>query len=239
MITPAIDVRNLRKSRSGITAVHDVSFTVGRGSITGFLGPNGAGKSTTMHMLLGLIRPDSGHCRVNGSPYRELVRPTRVVGAVTEIAAAHPAMTAVDHLRTYAAYSGVGSTRVSAVMELLEIERFAQARVRSLSTGMRQRLALATALLGDPKILILDEPCNGLDPEGMAWLKDFLRHFAASGGSVLLSSHILHDIAAVTDTVIVMHHGRLIWSGPTADLLAMGPGIEDAFLALTTRTETS
>ncbi|MDP3951191.1 ATP-binding cassette domain-containing protein, partial [Microbacterium sp.] len=194
------------------------------------LGPNGAGKSTTLRMLLGLVRPDSGSALINGRSYRDLASPTRTVGAVLDIASAHPRMTARDHLRTYCVLGGLPSGRVEAVLSIVEASEFADRRIGTFSTGMRQRLSLATALLGDPEILVLDEPSNGLDPAGIAWMRGFLRTFAADGGTVLLSSHVLSEVEHSVDDVILIDRGQISWTGELSELLASSSSLEDAFL---------
>ena len=213
MTLAAIEVMGLSKRFGTVDAVTEASFTVHAGRVTGFLGPNGAGKSTTLRMLLGLIHPDAGTALIDGQRYRDLAAPVRTVGAVLDIASAHPGMTASAHLRTTAALAG--------------------RRIGTFSTGMRQRLSLATALLGEPRILVLDEPSNGLDPAGVVWLREFLRQFAADGGAVLISSHLLNDLEHSIDDVVLIDRGRITWTGPLADVLTTRPSLEEAFLHLT------
>ena len=233
MTHAVIEARGLTKRFGPVHAVTDASFTVGAGRVTGFLGPNGAGKSTTLRMLLGLIRPDAGTALIGGQRYRDLAAPVRTVGAVLDIASAHPRMTASAHLHTMAALAGLPAQRVDAALAAVGAEDFAGRRVGTFSTGMRQRLSLATALLGEPRILVLDEPSNGLDPAGIAWLRGFLRQFAAAGGAVLISSHLLNDLEHSIDDVVLIDRGRVTWEGPLADVLTTRPSLEEAFLHLT------
>lgn len=215
-----IEVAGLTKRFGRITAVSGLSFTVEPGVVTGFLGPNGAGKTTTMRMLLGLVRPTSGTARIGGLRYADLPYPTRTVGAVLDSAQAHPGCTARDQLLIYAAMGGYSRRRVDEVVEALGITAFAKRRTRGFSTGMRQRLSLATALLGEPRVLLLDEPGNGLDPSGTAWLRGLLREFAAQGRTVLVSSHVLSELEQLADDVVVIRDGRLVTAGPVASLPA-------------------
>ena len=233
MTHAVIEARGLTKRFGPVHAVTDASFTVGAGRVTGFLGPNGAGKSTTLRMLLGLIRPDAGTALIGGQRYRDLAAPVRTVGGVLDIASAHPRMTASAHLHTMAALAGLPAQRVDAALAAVGAEDFAGRRVGTFSTGMRQRLSLATALLGEPRILVLDEPSNGLDPAGIAWLRGFLRQFAAAGGAVLISSHLLNDLEHSIDDVVLIDRGRVTWEGPLADVLTTRPSLEEAFLHLT------
>ncbi len=214
----SIEVQGLTKRFGPVVAVDDLSFTVETGAVTGFLGPNGAGKTTTLRMLLGLVRPTAGRALVNGSEYRDLPDPMRTVGAVLESSGFHPARTARNHLRAIALVDGIPAGRVDEVLDLVGLEGDADRRVGGYSMGMRQRLELARALLGDPQILILDEPANGLDPQGIAWLRNFLRWFASEGRVVLISSHLLAEAAQTVDDVIVLNHGRMAGSGPLAEL---------------------
>lgn len=230
-----IAVECLTKRFGPIEAVADASFTAEPGRVTGFLGPNGAGKSTTLRMLLGLIRPDDGTALFDGVAYADLPSPTTTVGAVLDIASAHPATTARAHLRTYCALGGYPSTRVDDVIGAVELDRFADRRVGGYSTGMRQRLSLATALLGDPEVLVLDEPSNGLDPSGIVWLRTYLREYAAAGGTVLISSHALGELQNTIDDVVLIDRGRIAWTGDLSELVTSGDTLEDAFLRLTTQ----
>ena len=214
----SIEVQGLTKRFGAVLAVDDLSFTVQQGTVTGFLGPNGAGKTTTLRMLLGLVRPSGGRALVNGSPYHDLPDPMRTVGAVLESSGFHPARSARNHLRTIAAVDDIGDDRVDEVLDLVGLSADADRHVGGYSMGMRQRLELARALLGDPQILILDEPANGLDPQGIAWLRGFLRWLAAQDRVVLISSHLLAEAAQTVDDVIVLNHGRMAGHGPLDEL---------------------
>jgi ABC-2 type transport system ATP-binding protein len=215
-----IDIQGLTKRFGSLTAVSDVSFSVERGSITGFLGPNGAGKTTTLRMLLGLVAPTAGTATINGRPYRELPAPLRVVGAALESSSAYPGRTARNHLRVQAMASRAAPGRVEEVLNLVDLTADAGRRVGKFSLGMRQRLSLAAALLGDPEVLILDEPANGLDPEGVHWLRRLLRQLAAEGKTVLISSHILAEVALTVDSVVILDHGKLVTQSTLAELTA-------------------
>ncbi|GAB3140516.1 ABC transporter ATP-binding protein [Micromonospora sonneratiae] len=214
----AIEVSHLTKRYGAVTAVRDLSFTVEPGVVTGFLGPNGAGKTTTMRMLTGLVSPTSGTATIGGQPYRRLARPSSVVGAVFDANAFHPGHSARAHLRIYAAMGGYPDGRVTELLNLLGLADAADRRTRGFSTGMRQRLNLATALLGDPRVLLLDEPSNGLDPEGMSWLRGFLRRLADEGRTVLISSHVLSEVQQLVDDVVVIRRGELVAAGPWSRL---------------------
>jgi ABC-2 type transport system ATP-binding protein len=207
---PAVTVRDLTKQFGATRAVDRVSFTVTTGKVTGFLGPNGAGKTTTIRAILGLARPDSGDALVFGRPYSELDNPLSRVGALIDGSSFHPLRTASAHLTAVAAAANVPKSRVDEVLQEVELAHVAHRRARELSLGMRQRLGLATALLGDPDVLILDEPANGLDPAGIRWLRAFLRSFAASGRTALVSSHVLAEVAQMADDVVVINKGRLV-----------------------------
>lgn len=209
-VAPIISVRNLTKRFGRQVAVDDLSFEVQPGLVTGFLGPNGAGKTTTMRMILGLARPTSGTALVAGRLYRDLEDPAHAVGAFLDPATFHPKRTARNHLRWMAAAAGTAVRRIDEVLEMAGISEAADRRVGGFSTGMRQRLGLASALLGEPRMLFLDEPANGLDPAGIRWLRGFLRSYAQSGRSVFVSSHILPEVAQVADEVIVINRGRLV-----------------------------
>src|SRR5215213_9551232 len=187
-----ITIQGLTKRFGPVVAVDDLSFEVDQGTVVGFLGPNGAGKTTTLRTLLGLVTPTAGSTRIDGKPYRELTDPIRHVGAVLEASSFHPGRSARNHLRVVATAAGLPLDRADAVLEQVGLAQAAHRRVGGFSLGMRQRLGLATALLGDPQVLILDEPANGLDPEGVHWMRDLLTGFASQGGTVLLSSHLLH-----------------------------------------------
>jgi ABC-2 type transport system ATP-binding protein len=221
--TGRIVVTNVTKTFGSVRAVHDLSFTVEPGRVTGFLGPNGAGKTTTMRVVLGLATPTSGGATVEGVPYPQLVNPGRTVGAVLESTSFHPARSARNHLRVYAAAAGVPDMRADEVLATVGLSAAARQPVRAFSMGMRQRLALATALLGDPRILILDEPANGLDPEGIVWLRGFLRHLAHNEGrTVLVSSHVLSEVEQTVDSVVIIARGRLVHEGTLDELKGAG-----------------
>lgn len=213
-----IEVRDLTKRFGGFTAVDSLSFTVEPGRITGFLGPNGAGKTTTLRMLLGLVRPSSGSATIMGQRYHDIARPMSVVGSALEATNFHPGRTGRDHLRVLADTAGVNASRVDEMLELVGIPAAARKRAGGYSMGMRQRLGLAAAMLGDPQVLILDEPANGLDPEGIRWLRGFLRHLSSEGKTVLISSHMLQEVEQTVDDVVIISNGRLVKQGPMADL---------------------
>ncbi|MEZ5077053.1 MAG: ATP-binding cassette domain-containing protein [Solirubrobacterales bacterium] len=219
-----LEVRNLTKRYGRTLAVDDLSFAVEAGQVTGFLGPNGAGKTTTMRALLGLLRPSSGEALVEGRPTAGLADPLGTIGAALEATAFHPGRSGRNHLRTLAAAAGIPGSRVEEVLDQVELSGAAQRRVKDYSLGMRQRLALAAALLGDPRILILDEPANGLDPQGMRWLRDLLREQAAAGRTVLVSSHVLSEVAQVADELIVIRGGRLVSQSSLTEFTAGGDG---------------
>jgi len=229
-----VSVRSLTKRYGGLTAVDDLSFSLPTGTITGFLGPNGAGKTTTLRLILGLAEPTSGEALVFGRRYQELGQPARRVGAVLESDDFHPARSGRDHLRALALAAALPPTRVGQVLELVELDRAASRRVQTYSLGMRQRLGLAAALLGDPQLLVLDEPANGLDPAGVHWLRTFLRRFGASGGTVLVSSHVLAEVAQTVDQVLIIDRGRLVASVRLDELAGHGRSLEDTYLQLTT-----
>jgi ABC-2 type transport system ATP-binding protein len=218
-----ITVSGLTKSFGAVTAVHDLSFTVEPGSITGFLGPNGAGKTTTLRVLLGLVTPDAGSATIGGRNYAALPAPSDQVGAVLEASSFHPARSGRNHLRVYCTVNGYPARRADEVLELVGLAGAGNRPVRGYSLGMRQRLALAGALLGDPRVFVLDEPANGLDPEGIAWLRRLLRHLAAEGRTVLVSSHVLSEVQQLVDHVVIVNKGRLVRQGPL-DGLVDGPG---------------
>jgi len=216
-----IEVQGLTKRYGSTIAVQDLSFTVPAGRLTGFLGPNGAGKSTTMRVILGLVRPTSGTTTVLGRPYRELERPEKRVGALLETFDAHPGRSGRNHLRVLALAGGIPRSRVEEVLTLVELSQAGRRRVKGYSLGMRQRLGLAAALLGDPEVLVLDEPANGLDPQGIRWLRDFLRALAAEGRTILVSSHVLAEVAQTVDDVVIIHRGRLVQHAAMPDVEAM------------------
>jgi ABC-2 type transport system ATP-binding protein len=219
---PAIEAAGLTKHYGSVIAVDDLSFSVREAAVTGFLGPNGAGKTTTLRMILSLARPTAGHATVMGRPYTELEQPAHTVGANLEVAGAHPGRSGRDHLRALAAMARLPRSRVDEVLRLVDLQAAAGRRAGKYSLGMRQRLGLAATLLGDPQVLILDEPANGLDPQGIRWLRDFLRGMAAEGRTVLVSSHVLAEVAQTVDDVVVIHRGRLVEQGPVARLTAGG-----------------
>lgn len=216
-----ITVESLSKSYGSFTAVDDVSFTAAPGRVTGFLGPNGAGKSTTMRVMVGLTTPGSGEVRVLGRRFRDLPDPGREVGVLLDASAQHAGRTGREILTIAALTMGLPRDRVDAMLERVSLTPDeASRRVRNYSLGMRQRLGIATALLGDPEVLILDEPANGLDPAGIRWMRDLLRGFADDGGTVLLSSHLLHEIEVVADDIVVIGNGRIVAQGTKEELLA-------------------
>jgi ABC-2 type transport system ATP-binding protein len=221
LIGPTIRAESLTKrfGRS-VTAVSDLSFTVEPGRVTGFLGPNGSGKTTTLRCLLGLVRPTSGRATIDGHAYAELDDPMRAVGGALEASGFHPGRTGRNHLRVLAAAAGLPDARADELLEFVGLAGAARRRVAEYSLGMRQRLALATALIGKPGALLLDEPANGLDPEGIAWLRTFLRARAAEGATVLVSSHALAEVQQTVDDVIIINKGQLVHSGPLSDLAA-------------------
>lgn len=219
-----IEVDRLTKRFGATLAVDDLSFSARSGAVTGFLGPNGAGKSTTLRAILGLVHPDTGGARVLGKPYPELDRPLERVGAVLETFDAHPGRSGRNHLRVLARAAGLPTSRVDEVLELVELTGAARRRAKGYSLGMRQRLGLAAVLLGDPEVLVLDEPANGLDPQGIRWLRDLLRSLAADGRTVLVSSHVLAEVAQTVDDVVIIHRGRLVRQAAMAEVQAMAAG---------------
>ena len=214
-----IEIRGLTKRFGPATVVDGLSFAVGAGTVTGFLGPNGAGKTTTLRALLGLVTPTSGQATIWGKPYRELGGRRRRVGAVLEASGFHPGRTISDHLRVRCAATGAARSRISAVLAETGMGELAGHRAGQLSLGERQRLGLAGALLGEPEVLILDEPANGLDPAGVLWLRGFLRQLGEQGRTVLVSSHILAEVAKFADRAVVIDRGRLISAGPVTELV--------------------
>jgi ABC-2 type transport system ATP-binding protein len=213
-----IEVRNLTKTFGSLRAVDDLSFAVEPGRITAFLGPNGAGKTTTLRMLLGLVRPTSGSATIGGQHYRELRAPQRVVGSALEATNFHPGRSGRNHLMVLADTAGVDSKRVDEVLEMVGIPAAARKRAGGYSMGMRQRLGLAAALLGDPQVLLLDEPANGLDPEGIRWLRLLLRHLSSEGKTILISSHMLSEVEQTVDDVVIIANGKFIRQGAISDL---------------------
>ena len=218
-----VRVDHLTKHFGTVRAVEDLSFEVAPGRVTGFLGPNGAGKTTTLRMLLGLVRPTAGTATIDGHAYRDIPHPMRVVGAALEASSFHPGRSARDHLRVLAPQVGVPDARADEVLALVGLTDAANRRVGGFSLGMRQRLGFATTLLGDPQVLLLDEPANGLDPEGIAWLRSFLRHLAGQGRTVLVSSHVLAEVQQTVDDILIIHNGQLVTSG-TVEALSGGRG---------------
>jgi ABC-2 type transport system ATP-binding protein len=214
----AIEIQGLTKRFGDVAAVEDLSFTAREGAVTGFLGPNGAGKTTTLRMLLGLVAPTTGTATIGGRPYAQLAEPFRHVGAVLEATSFHPGRRARQHLRVLTTAAGLPLERVDLVLAQVGLADDANRRVKEFSLGMRQRLGLASALLGAPQVLILDEPTNGLDPEGVHWLRRFLRDFAESGGTVLVSSHLLAEVAQTVHDVVIIANGRLVSQSSLADL---------------------
>ncbi len=219
-----IEVVELTKRFGSTVAVQDLSFSVEPGTVTGFLGPNGAGKSTTLRAILGLVRPTSGRATVLGRSYRDLERPVHQVGTLLETFDAHPGRSGRNHLRVLARAAGVPRARVDELLAIVDLTDAGRRRVKGYSLGMRQRLSLAAALLGDPDVLILDEPANGLDPQGIRWLRDLLRAQAAEGRTVLISSHVLAEIAQTVDQVVIIHHGRLVRHATMSEVDAMSAG---------------
>jgi ABC-2 type transport system ATP-binding protein len=216
-----IVVDDLTKVFGGkIRAVDRLSFTVEPGSVTGFLGPNGAGKTTTLRMVLGLVRPTGGHATIGGQVYKDIPHPLTRVGAALESSSFHPARTGRNHLRVLCVAAGIPLERADAVLDIVGLRDAGKRKVRGYSLGMRQRLALAAALLGDPKVLVLDEPANGLDPDGIRWLRGFFRHMATEGRTVLVSSHQLNEVQEVADRVVILNRGQLVGAGSIQELLA-------------------
>jgi ABC-2 type transport system ATP-binding protein len=225
--------RGLTKTFGRVTAVRDMSFTAPAGTITGFLGPNGSGKTTTLRMALGLVQPTGGGVLIGGVPYARLAHPRRQVGALLEATGFHPGRRARDHLRVLAAAERIPDRRVDEVLGQVDLAGAAGRRVRGFSLGMRQRLGIAAALLGDPEVLLLDEPVNGLDPAGIAWLRGLLRGLAAEGRTVVLASHLLGEIAQTADHVLIVSAGQLRFAGPLREIGETNEALESAFLNLT------
>jgi ABC-2 type transport system ATP-binding protein len=215
-----IEVRALTKTYGGMRAVSDLSFTAPPGKVTGFLGPNGAGKTTTFRCLLGLAEPTSGAALIHGRAYRELPFPRRQVGAVLESTGFHPARTGRNHLRVIAQAAGIDTARIDPLLELVGLGAAADRRVSGYSLGMRQRLGIAAAMLGDPEVVVLDEPANGLDPQGVSWVRHLMRVWAEAGRTVVVSSHILAEVAQVVDRVVIIRDGTLVTETDIADLTA-------------------
>ncbi|MEU8183501.1 ATP-binding cassette domain-containing protein [Micromonospora sp. NPDC049047] len=228
-----ITIDRVNKTRSRTRTLSDVTFEARPGRVTGFLGPNGAGKTSTLRILLGLDRPQSGTALICGRPYRELDRPLTTVGALLDGSGAHRARTARAHLRWVAASNGLPDSRADEVLEAVGLTGDARKRAGRFSLGMSRRLGLATALLGDPAVLVLDEPVNGLDPAGIRWIRGFLRDSAEQGRTVLLSSHLMGELAEIADDVVVIHKGRVVTHGGLAEVTGAHRTLEDAFFALT------
>jgi ABC-2 type transport system ATP-binding protein len=232
---PVVTARSLTKRYGELVAVDELAFSLQAGTVTGFLGPNGAGKTTTLRLLLGLAEPTAGEALVFGRRYNELDDPARRVGAVLESSDFHPGRSGRNHLRALALAAEIPPSRVEGVLELVELHSVADRRVKTYSLGMRQRLGLAAALLGDPELLVLDEPANGLDPAGVYWLRSFLRRFAEQGRTVLVASHMLAEIAQTVDQVVIINRGQRIASGRLDELTGDGKTLEDTYLDLTAR----
>ncbi|WP_026410471.1 ABC transporter ATP-binding protein [Actinomyces dentalis] len=228
-----IEIIDVTKKYGGRTAVDRVSFTAKAGRVTGFLGPNGAGKSTTLRILLGLDRPASGTALIDGKSYTALAQPLRTVGAMLDGASAIPERRGIDHLRWIAQSNRIPARRIGEVLEQVGLSEAATRRVRKYSLGMRQRLGLAAALLGEPRFLVLDEPVNGLDPEGIRTIRAFLRSYADDGNTVLLSSHLMGETAQTVDDIVIINKGRIIADGALEQIIAGHASLEDAFFALT------
>lgn len=230
-----IEIQGVTKVFGSTRAIEDVTFAAPTGAVTGFLGPNGAGKTSTLRILLGLSRPDRGAALINGLTYSELSSPRRMVGAVLDSVGYHPGRSGFNHLQIVAKAAGINRKRISEVLDLVELDSASTRPVGGYSQGMRQRLALATALLGDPPILVLDEPSNGLDPAGMAWLRDLIREWARQGRTVLFSSHVLSEVEMVANHVVIINQGTVVQEGALTELLAASPSgrLEELFFELT------
>jgi len=232
-----IEVRDLTKRYGGALAVDALTFDLRPGTVTGFLGPNGSGKSTTMRLILGLDHPDAGEVRIGGRHYHDLRWPLREVGALLEAKAFHPGRTARAHLASLAASNAIPARRVDEVLGMVGLGGAARKRAGTFSLGMAQRLGIASALLGDPPVLLLDEPVNGLDPAGIHWIRDLLKSLAAGGRTVFVSSHLISEMALMAEHVVVIGQGRLLADAPVAELAARAPSLEEAFLELTGASE--
>jgi ABC-2 type transport system ATP-binding protein len=228
-----VEVLGLTKAFGRTAAVTDMSFCVPAGQVTGFLGPNGSGKTTTLRMALGLVRPTAGQVLIGGVPYGQLAQPRRSVGALLDVAGFHPGRRARDHLRVLAAAASLPDARVEDILDQVGLAEAAGRRVRQFSLGMRQRLGIGAALLGDPQVLLLDEPANGLDPAGVSWLRGLLRSLAAEGRTVLVASHVLSEVAQTVDHVVIVSSGRLRFAGPLGEIGDTSAALESAFLSLT------
>jgi len=228
-----LTIHNLVKHRGTGEILSGISFKARPGRVTGFLGPNGAGKSSTLRILLGLDRATSGSALINGKPFTELHNPLATIGAALDGFGAHRMRTGRAHLRWIARAAGLSRSRVEEVLEIVGLTNAANKRVGTYSLGMGRRLGLAAALLGDPEILVLDEPVNGLDPQGIRWIRTFLRERAASGNTVLLSSHLMGELAETVDDVVIIHHGKIIADGTLEEIIGNHATLEEAFFALT------
>jgi ABC-2 type transport system ATP-binding protein len=229
---PAIEFRDLAKKYGKVRSVRKLTATIAEGKITGLLGPNGAGKSTSLRCLLGLAKPTSGEARILGVQYKDLINPLSQIGAVLDSRGFHGGLTGRQNLKVMAAAAKIPDSRVDEVLKLVDLEQAANKRAKSYSLGMKQRLSLAGALLGNPKVLILDEPANGLDPIGIAWLRGFLRQLASEGKTILVSSHQLAEMQHTVDDVIIINHGMTMAQGSIKDIIGDGT-LEEAFLRLT------
>ncbi len=229
---PVITIDGLTKRYGKVAAIDNLSFQVYPGRVTGFLGPNGAGKTTTMKTLLGLVSPSSGKATITGKNYRELSEPTKTVGALIEENTFHPGRTGRAHLRILTIAAGLPEERINEVLKLVELETAADRKVKGYSMGMKQRLGLAGALLGEPDILVLDEPANGLDPQGIHWLRELLKNYAREGRTVLISSHVLSEIAQIADEIVVIDKGHLVTHKPLKELVKPGDNLEEVFIDL-------
>ena len=234
MANPTIEFRDLSKQYKDVLAVSNFNAQIFSGRVTGFLGPNGAGKSTALRCLLGLVNPTSGEALINGGPYNALHDPIKKVGAVLDSRGFHPGLTAMQNLKVMASASGIDFARISEVLKVVDLEGATNKRTKGFSLGMKQRLSLAIAMLGDPEILILDEPANGLDPIGIVWLREFLKKLASEGRTILVSSHQLAEMQNTVDEVLIINKGLLVAQG-TIDEIRQGKSLEEAFLDLTLR----
>ncbi|RVX38067.1 ABC-2 type transport system ATP-binding protein [Nonomuraea polychroma] len=236
MLDAVIELHHLTKRYRDTLAVDDLSFTVEPGHVTGFLGPNGAGKSTTMRLILGLDAPTSGQALVNGRRYTSLSRPMHEVGALLDAGAVHGGRSAYNHLLCLARTNDISATRVAAVLEQVGLSGVARKRVGGFSLGMKQRLGIAATLLGDPGVLMFDEPVNGLDPDGVRWIRDLMRSLAAEGRTILLSSHLMSEMALTAERIVIIGRGKLIAEATVAELTARFSSLEDAYIALTAQS---
>jgi len=235
IVAAVIDVNELTKRYRDAVAVDELSFTVEPGMVTGFLGPNGAGKTTTMRVLLGLVAPTAGEALIGGRPYSSFPSPLREVGALLDANAVHPGRSAVEHLRWLARTNGIGAARVAETLDRVGLTGAARTRVGRYSLGMRQRLGIAAALLGDPGVLIFDEPVNGLDPQGVRWIRELMRALAAEGRTVLISSHLMSEMELTADRLVIIGRGRLLMDTTVGELITTEgfTTLEEAYLSLT------